>query len=1184
MNKKTDEYIKKAKKINRTIIILAISIFLLGVLISIVYYVMNKKEPIDEIQMSSNGEETETFTNDLGEPLLNPGKGLVLRGIINNNYDNVVNIGYYRFYWKDIEPQEGFYNWEEIDSKIEDYASRGKKFAFGVSCASSSVNEEYVTPKWVFDAGAKSYIAQISETRIQIIPNWTDQIFLEKLNNFVKALGEKYDGNKNIAYIDIRSYGNFGEQHLGVIGGQEITSEQLKELYIKPYMKVFQKTRLVTPWGGDTNNVTYTWCIDNGVSVRRDGIMVGTKGKSTFEYAYGKVPTIFEYYYHYNSLKYRGLWSEEKLLDYIETWHPSYTEFFPEMYDDSPDFCKYIANKIGYYFKFKSSTYKNTVTALEEAPITLNFTNEGVAPLYEPCTLYIGLLDKNYQLVKKYKTDIDPHTWMPNEEINEQLDLRLDGVDDGEYIISLGLFYNEQDTKPTYLLGNTGKTDDNWYVFGKINITNPKEEYNIDIYNKEKIVNLENYNISIKANNLRTDKNYRVKVFINNELKQSELLESKIPTYSKDFTLNLEKGKNIYKIIIERNNETVYEFSNEVYMNNCGTNYITISNNLTKKYNEFSQQFGQQISQILDIQQLIQNLKKESQKLATKTELEESEATSLMEAHYNLGMALIKKYKEEKIEKNYIILNSMLKEIAEIGNYYENLVAINSNMQRHNLSHVAEEINRTQIFINNNEDLGMVYPKEILEIGKNVYNEANEINQIDTTNHIKIGLLESKSMHSIIISDLAKEFANLYIDDYITNNPVQITYTTTNPTNQNVTATLETNANITITNNSNSKTHTFEQNGSFTFEYEIKGQAFKKTAEVNNIDKKAPEITGVQNDRLYIQNITPKIQDENLQEVLLYKDNILSQAYKTNTTISEEGSYRLVAKDRAGNQTTVEFDICKNPATIKYSTTELTNQDVIVTIESKYPIEETNNSNKTSYTFTENGEFTFKFKIKGAELELNANVGNIDKKAPTITGAQNGKLYIDKVTPIITDENLKDAKLYLNSHEVENYTSGMELTEEGFYKIIATDNAGNETTIEFAIMESMEGEYKIQENYILNIKNNTNKSDFDKNLKMPIKYEIFRGDNKLTENDKIATGDILTTDGGDKYTLIVNGDMNKDGEVNIKDIIKLRKYLLERNNIDEISLLAADCNLDGKSINIKDLIKMRLIVLQRDVT
>jgi len=94
-------------------------------------------------------------------------------------------------------------------------------------------------------------------------------------------------------------------------------------------------------------------------------------------------------------------------------------------------------------------------------------------------------------------------------------------------------------------------------------------------------------------------------------------------------------------------------------------------------------------------------------------------------------------------------------------------------------------------------------------------------------------------------------------------------------------------------------------------------------------------------------------------------------------------------------------------------------------------------------------------------------------------------------------------------------------------------------------------------------------------------YEIIRNDRNLEDDDIIATGDILKTSTGEKYTLIVTGDINKDGDVNIKDLIKMRKYLLERNNLDETEKLAADCNLDGDDINIKDFIRMRIIALTK---
>lgn len=356
-------------------------------------------------------------------------------------------------------------------------------------------------------------------------------------------------------------------------------------------MNAFKKTLLVNPWGKDSYNDTYKWAIDNGVSIRRDGIMVRTNGKTCFEYAYVKVPTVFEYYYNYSELKYKQLWSEEKLIDYIETWHPSYTEFFPEMYEDNPSFCKYIANKIGYYFKFKQANYTNTIKTTENTNIILTFTNEGVAPLYEPCTFYIGLLDQKYNLVKKYKTDINPQKWMPNEESKEEISLQLDGVDDGDYIIALGLFYNENDEKPTYLLGNTGKTDDNWYVFGNINITNPPEEYEIKSQNDEKIINQEEYKISVKIDNIRKNNNYNLKIFVNNDLKQIESIDNTNLNYSKEFNLNFEKGKNTYKIQIEKDGKVVNEYSQDIYVTGYNTDNSIVSSNILQGYSSFTEKY-----------------------------------------------------------------------------------------------------------------------------------------------------------------------------------------------------------------------------------------------------------------------------------------------------------------------------------------------------------------------------------------------------------------------------------------------------------------------------------------------------------------------------------------------------------------------------------------------------------------
>jgi hypothetical protein len=73
-------------------------------------------------------------------------------------------------------------------------------------------------------------------------------------------------------------------------------------------------------------------------------------------------------------------------------------------------------------------------------------------------------------------------------------------------------------------------------------------------------------------------------------------------------------------------------------------------------------------------------------------------------------------------------------------------------------------------------------------------------------------------------------------------------------------------------------------------------------------------------------------------------------------------------------------------ATVEYSTTAPANQDVVATITPSEAVTITNNGGSSSYTFTENGSFTFDFvDAAGNTGSATATVSNIDKVAPVLT-------------------------------------------------------------------------------------------------------------------------------------------------------------------------------------------------------
>ena len=258
----------------------------------------------------------------------------------------------------------------------------------------------------------------------------------------------------------------------------------------------------------------------------------------------------------------------------------------------------------------------------------------------------------------------------------------------------------------------------------------------------------------------------------------------------------------------------------------------------------------------------------------------------------------------------------------------------------------------------------------------------------------------------------------------------------------------------------------------------------------------------------------------------------------------------------------------------------LTNKDVIAQIKlpnSKSSIE--SNPNNEKYTFTENGTKNITINIRGYKYNYNIKVTNIDKTPPQITGIEQGGKYKESITPQIKDANLSEVKLTKDGQEVENYKANTSITQEGIYQLTATDKAGNQTTINFVIAYPEDEKYKIENNTIKNVKGGTSVSMLKGKIQVAEKYSIKRKNTEIQDNENVATGDILETESGDTYTVIVRGDINKDGSVDIKDLVKMRRYLLLGNNLDESEVMAADTNLDGKEISVKDLVKMRIILL-----
>lgn len=215
--------------------------------------------------------------------------------------------------------------------------------------------------------------------------------------------------------------------------------------------------------------------------------------------------------------------------------------------------------------------------------------------------------------------------------------------------------------------------------------------------------------------------------------------------------------------------------------------------------------------------------------------------------------------------------------------------------------------------------------------------------------------------------------------------------------------------------------------------------------------------------------VTVEIIEENLHEVYYKWGNTSSYTpvdldeikktedgkYQLTVPVSKDGRVRLYVKvvDKVGHEKEergyFNIDTTVPTATVEYSTTDWTNGNVVATIKPSEAVTITNNGGSNTYTFTENGEFTFEFVDKAQNVgSVTATVNNIDKEAKGVTFSSNGGSRVDNkfdVEVTVLEENVEEV-VYLfttsgNSENIKKYgfnQSGVKVEELVDGKFVAT--------------------------------------------------------------------------------------------------------------------------------------------------
>lgn len=315
---------------------------------------------------------------------------------------------YFHVTWAQLEPREGKYRWDMIDTITRPWIEKGKKIAFRLTTSSKGM--VYATPKWVQDAGAKMLLCKNDkpgperEVHRQY-PNYftlneywdpifDDPVYLQKLDNFLAAMAKRYDGNPDVTFIDTSTYGMWGEGWTK----QNLTREEkgkMVKIHIDLFCKNFKKTLLVMNDdfdGPERDPKKYKWAryaLERGLTMRDDSAFVHKYPKAWFhanmaEMFWRDKPIIIEMEHYAASLRLKT-WEPERIQELLDAYHVSWLSIqgFPDVFlKDNRKYIEDVNLRLGYRLELREISFLPKAKLGEPFKFETKWANVGVAPCY----------------------------------------------------------------------------------------------------------------------------------------------------------------------------------------------------------------------------------------------------------------------------------------------------------------------------------------------------------------------------------------------------------------------------------------------------------------------------------------------------------------------------------------------------------------------------------------------------------------------------------------------------------------------------------------------------------------------------------------------------------------------------------------------------------------------------------
>lgn len=433
---------------------------------------------------------------------------------------------YARWGWGELEPRPGQLNTEFLDRVLAETRASNQTLAFRVMCCSTYKKNPY-HPRWLTEVGGKVVEADYNGQGPFPIPDLDDPTTLERHLDFIKRLGERYDGHPDIDHVDLGSIGWWGEWHLSGSSKYKLPSPENRKRVVDAYLAAFKKTPLVMLIGGGEH---LSYACGRGTGWRADclGDMGGfsknwchmRKGypgwfkQAGISEAWKTAPVVWETCWDMRKWVDEG-WSLRYIFNYALACHGSVINNksapLPAGEHVRTELERFL-RRLGYRLVLRELKHPAQAAAGDEITVAMKWRNVGSAPCYRSYRVALRLTDA----AGRHRVFVGNATvdrWMPGSvelftddflreppdlppgpivPVSQTVSLPTD-LPPGTYTLAVGIVATEAsevearsatrrlpdrssndaapaEVTPVVRLGIKGRASDGWYPLSKITI------------------------------------------------------------------------------------------------------------------------------------------------------------------------------------------------------------------------------------------------------------------------------------------------------------------------------------------------------------------------------------------------------------------------------------------------------------------------------------------------------------------------------------------------------------------------------------------------------------------------------------------------------------------------------------------------------------------------------------------